>query len=34
MKKARKHSCGNGFKGEIVRARGIVFCGFCGKELK
>jgi hypothetical protein len=30
----KKHSCGNGFKGDIIRAKGIVFCGFCGKELK
>lgn len=28
------HNCGNGFKGEIVKARGIVFCTFCGKEFK
>lgn len=28
----RLHSCGQGFRGEIIKARGIVFCGFCGKE--
>ena len=27
------HDCGNGFSGEIVRKRGLVFCGTCGKEL-
>ena len=26
------HNCGNGFKGQIVKTRGISFCGFCGKE--
>ncbi|HLD83615.1 MAG TPA: hypothetical protein VI979_02060 [archaeon] len=26
------HNCGNGFKGHIVKARGVSFCGFCGKE--
>ncbi len=28
------HYCGGGFKGQIVKARGIAFCGFCGKEFR
>jgi len=24
----------NGFKGQVVKARGIAFCGFCGKEFR
>jgi hypothetical protein len=28
-----KHDCGNGFRGEIIKAKGIIFCGFCGKEV-
>lgn len=28
------HNCGSGFKGEVVKARGIMFCGFCGEEFK
>ena len=28
------HYCGNGFKGQVVKARGISFCGFCGKEFR
>ena len=28
------HYCGNGFKGRIVKANGITFCGFCGKEFR
>jgi len=30
----RLHSCGSGFRGEIIKARGVVFCGFCGEEFK
>lgn len=30
----RIHYCGGGFKGEVVKARGITFCGFCGHEFK
>jgi hypothetical protein len=29
-----KHNCGDGFHGEIVKAKGIKFCGFCGHEFK
>ncbi len=29
----RKHDCGGGFNGQIVRSHGIMFCGFCGKEM-
>jgi len=32
--KTIKHNCGDGYRGFIVKARGISFCGFCGKELK
>jgi len=28
------HYCGNGFKGQVVKARGVTFCGFCGKEFR
>ena len=28
------HNCGNGFKGYLVKAKGINFCGFCGKEVR
>jgi len=31
-KSSSLHNCGNGFKGQIVKTRGISFCGFCGKE--
>ncbi len=30
----RKHDCGDGFRGPVVRSHGITFCGFCGKELR
>lgn len=30
--KKKLHNCGNGFRGYVIRARGISFCGFCGKE--
>ncbi len=29
----RKHSCGKGFYGEIIKTHGIAFCGTCGEEL-
>jgi len=32
--KIKIHRCGNGFKGQIVKARGLVFCGLCGKEFR
>ena len=32
--KENKHKCGNDFEGEIIESHGIVFCGFCGKELE
>ncbi len=32
MKPSRKHSCGGGFWGEVIRTHGIKFCGFCGHE--
>ena len=28
------HYCGDGFRGQVVKARGVVFCGFCGKEFR
>jgi len=28
------HYCGGGFKGQVVKARGVAFCGFCGKEFR
>lgn len=28
------HYCGDGFKGHVVKAHGIIFCGFCGKEFR
>ena len=30
----RFHECGNGFRGHIVKAKEIEFCGFCGKEFR
>jgi len=32
--KRNVHYCGGGFKGDIIKARGVTFCGFCGKEFK
>lgn len=32
--KKKLHNCGDGFKGHIVKARGVAFCGFCGKEFR
>ena len=32
MRKGNIHYCGNGFKGQLVKTRGVSFCGFCGKE--
>ena len=34
MLRKKVHNCGNGFRGEVVKARGIAFCGFCGKEFR
>ena len=34
MTKKKIHYCGDGFKGHVVKVRGIVFCGFCGKEFR
>ena len=28
------HYCGGGYYGHIVKAKGLTFCGFCGKEFK
>lgn len=28
------HNCGGGFKGELVKTKGILFCGFCGQEFR
>lgn len=28
------HYCGEGYKGQIVKARGLKFCGLCGKEFR
>lgn len=28
------HYCGNGYKGEVVKARNAIFCGFCGHEFR
>ena len=30
----RIHYCGNGYRGEVVRAKRLVFCGMCGKEFR
>jgi len=30
----KMHNCGDGFKGYIVKAKGIEFCTLCGKEIK
>jgi hypothetical protein len=30
----RIHYCGDGFKGEVIKSHGIIFCGFCGKEFE
>jgi len=30
----KKHNCGNGFKGTLVKSHGVVFCGFCGHEFE
>lgn len=30
----RKHCCGDGFRGKIVRSHSIVFCGLCGHEYR
>lgn len=30
----KKHNCGNGYYGHLIRSHGIIFCGFCGKEFK
>ncbi|HLD18385.1 MAG TPA: hypothetical protein VJB90_00030 [Candidatus Nanoarchaeia archaeon] len=30
----RIHYCGEGYKGEVIKAKGLVFCGFCGKEFR
>jgi hypothetical protein len=32
--KKKLHNCGNGFKGHVIKAKGISFCGFCGKEVR
>jgi hypothetical protein len=32
--KAASHICGNGYKGKIIKVKGITFCQFCGKELR
>jgi hypothetical protein len=34
MMRDKIHKCGNGFRGEIIKAKGITFCGFCGKEFR
>ena len=34
MKKKKLHLCGGGFKGYVVKAKGISFFGFCGKEFR
>ena len=28
------HYCGDGFRGFLVKNRGLSFCGFCGKEFR
>lgn len=33
-KLGRIHNCGNGYTGNVVSAKGITFCGVCGKELR
>jgi len=32
--KMKKHNCGNGYYGYIIRSHGIIFCGFCGHEFR
>ena len=27
-----RHWCGDGFRGHIVKAKGLTFCNLCGKE--
>lgn len=34
MMRKKQHNCGGGFKGYVVKSRGIEFCGFCGKEFR
>lgn len=29
--KIKKHDCGDGFIGQYVKAKGIEFCGQCGR---
>jgi len=32
--KKKIHYCGNGFKGQIIKARGLIFCELCGHEFR
>jgi len=30
----KKHYCGSGFKGRVIRAHSIIFCELCGHEFR
>ena len=30
----KTHYCGQGFRGVVVKTKGLVFCGTCGHEFK
>lgn len=30
----RMHRCGRGFTGAVVKTKGVIFCGTCGKEFR